>query len=879
MMKSILLAALFLLFCVSMKAQYVNNTSPFADKPADSYSNFKDENGKPGVLIWGNAKPNDFGSRSVTFNYDGVRKVNQVPTPGVHPRIYFGPDDLPEIRKNLKETQCGQACWKNILSWTAMMKGDYDDTKEYAKPDVWQGGFGGLHGRVPLFRLGVPRANGMAYNHNTLAKDIYDGLANGTATSFPKYYWDVFSLEAFRCLIENDEVGAKKLGKAAMTALEIDISKRDSAQAGLIKPITRNSTIAVQTIKDANGKKIIKPNEQPIGGFQLAFTYDFIFNWLTPDQKKAMHDELAENTWSHDNYGTFNTSESSRSNWATFSYWLFEVLAIEGEPGFNDLKVKGMYRGWHNLMTYGWFQSGATFEGEAKNQLGMDGIVTFAKRTKMYGFEDISGHPYLQAYARNFLPHSIIPTQDGFVKYDLLGGSRSKGGGFTICDLLGLKYMFPTDKKIDWVYHTAMRDDYSDVPDRPDGYYNGLLFFSIFATDFDKDNNDPSKLNLGNTFFCGERALMMTRSSWTTKDALMLNLHTRQANGGHPSADRNCIMVAGAGRVWSPVQGGYAFTNNKQSVVVIDKHPQDEHTPASMVDFKDESFATFAVGDAKYAWDYNNKEQERKKGFYTAADVRAGKVEMPKTGNWELEPNTVNHFSYLKLPYKYLDVPRSETPHWILPTGSVRPFLRQENYPVMKAFRTAGIVRATKPYAIVVDDIAKDDKVHHYDWMLTLEHDIQIVSTTKINDHEMDIILTGNDPDQKNGWDKDSLPAKFNGKVPAKQPMLLVKVLNLNNTLAANTVNIEELRSNNPKNHESNVRKLVIPADAVSPDYKVLLYPFRNGDELPKTSWNSSHTKLTVKWSNTEKQEISFAPNTDGRTHLSIKDGEKEFVL
>ena len=858
MKKSILLVCSSILSVVFVQAQYINNQSPFTDKPADSYSNYKDENSKPGVILWGSLKDKDFGSRNVTFNQEGVRKVNQVPAPGIHPRIYFGPDDLPEIKKNLKETQCGQACWKNILSWTEMMKGNYDDKADYAQPDVWNGNFGGLHGRVPLFRLGIPRAKGMAYNHNTLASDIYNGLANGTAQSFPEFYWDVFSLEAFRCLIENDESGAKKLASAAMTALKIDIAKRDSVRLA---------------------KNITKPNEQPIGRFQLAFTYDFIYNWLNPEQKKTIHDELADNTWSHDNYGTFNTAEASRSNWATFSYWLFEVLAIEGEPGFNDLKVKGMYRGWHNLMTYGWFQSGATFEGEAKNQLGMDGVLTFAKRTKMYGFEDIAGHPYLQAYARKFLPHSIIPMQDGFIKYDLLGGCHGKSGGANISDLLGLKYMFPNDKKIDWVYHIAMKDNYSNVPDRPDGYFNALLFFSIFATDFDKDNNDPTKLDLGNTFFCGERALMMTRSSWTTKDALMLNLHTRQANGGHPSADRNAIMVAGAGRVWSPIQGGYAFDNFKQSIVVIDKHPQDEHSPASMVDFKDEPLATFAVGDAKYAWDYNNKEQERKKGFYSVADVRAGKVEMPKTGNWELEPNTVNHFSYLKLPYSYLDAPRSETPHWIMPTGAVRPFLRQENYPVIKAFRTAGIVRSEKPYALVVDDIQKDDKIHHYDWILTLEHDIQIVSKTKINEHEMDIILTGNDPEQLNGWDKDSLPANYSGKVAAKQPMLLVRVLEMNNRVAENIVNIEEWRSNKPKSNEGNVRRLVIPVDAIAPNFKVLLYPYHEGDELPTTNWNSKHTKVTVKWSNGQKQELDFSNNADGRTHLYIKSGEIIFRL
>ncbi len=846
-MRFSLLFALASLLAVTSSAQFINNKSAFADKPADSYSNYKDENGKPGVLIWGNAEPKDFGIRPVTFNYKGVRNVKQVPAPGIHPRIYFGPDDLPEIRNNLKTTLCGQAAWKNILSWTEMMKGNYDDKADYAQPDIQKGSFGGLHGRVPLYRLGIPRSNGMVYNHHALAAQYYNTLADGTATSFPEYYWHVFSLEAFRCLIENDDKSARKLAKAVITAMKIDQLKRDSIRTA---------------------KKITKPNEEPVGRIQLAFTYDFIFNWLTPEQKTAMHDELAENSWSHDNYGTFNTAEASRSNWATFSYWLFEVLAIEGEPGFNDLKVKGMYRGWCNLMTYGWFQSGATFEGEAKNQLGMDGIITFAKRASLYGFDDISGHPYLQAYAKKFLPHSIIPTRDAFVKYDLLGGSRSKGGGFTVCDLLGLKYMFPNDKTIDWVYHVSMKDDYSNVPDRADGYYNGLLFYAIFAQDFDPTNNQPEKLGLGNTFFCGERALMMTRSSWESKDALMLNLHTRQANGGHPSADRNAIMLAGAGRVWSPVQGGYAFDNFKQSMVVIDKHAQDEHTPATLVEFKDEPLATFATGNAKYAWDWNNKEQERKKGYYTVADVRAGKVEMPANGQWELEPNTVNDFSYLKLPYPYLNQPRSETPHWILPKGAVRPFLRQPNYTVKKAFRTAGIIRSEKPFALVVDDIAKDDQAHHYDWILTLEHDIQIVSVNKTNDGEMDILLTGDDPNQLEGFGKDSLPAKYSGKPAKNQPMLLVRVLQVNDPSAFKAVNIEEWRPLGAKPKESPVRKLVIPADAISPDFKVMLYPYRNGEELPKTSWRRD--VLSVKWENGKKQTITFKPDANGLNHLSL---------
>jgi len=859
MKKTILLLGFFALSNSFVNAQFKNNQSAFADKPADSYSNFKDENGKPGVLIWGKAPINDFGSRTVTFNYNGLRKLPQAPAPGVHPRIYFSPDELPDIQRRLKETKCGQAAWKNIISWTEMMKGKYNDKADYAQPDVWKGQFGGLHGRVPLFRLGVPRKNGMAYNANTLAADYYDGLANGTIQSFPEFYWDVFSLEAFRCLIENDEQGAKKLAAATYTALKIDQLKRDSLR---------------------QAKQITKPDEQPVGRFQLAFTYDLIFKWLSPEQKKAMHDELAAGTWSHDNYGTFNTAVSSRSNWATFSYWLFQVLGIEGENGFNDLKVKGMYRGWRNLMTYGWFQSGATYEGEAKNQLGMDGILLFAKRMDMYGFDNLAAHPYLQAYVQEFLPQSIIPTLNGFVRYDLLGNCHLKGGSPNINDLLGLKYMFPNDKRIDLIYHTAMRDDYANVPDQPGGYYfNALLFYAIFASDFDESPTPVADLKMPKTFFCGERALMMTRSSWDTKDALMLNMHTRQANGGHPYSDRNAIMLTGAGRVWSPTQYN-AFENTKHSLLSIDGMKQDEHSPGKMVAFKDTAFATFCAGDAKYAWDWNNKEQEKPggKGYYTVADVRAGKVEMPKKGKWELEPNTVNDFNFLKLPYDYLNVPRSETPHWILPVGAVRPFLREVNYPVAKAFRTAGIVRSDKhPFALIVDDMAKDNEVHHYDWVLTLEHDIQLVKTTKTNEHEMDIILTGDDPEQNDSWGKDTLQTMYSGTPAANKPMLLVRVLNVNNNNPQNMPTITEWRKTNPKAKEIPVRKLTIPADAVDAKFKILLYPYRNGEEIPTTSWNSKHDKVTVKWKNGQKQEILFTDNPDGRTRLLITSDKTSF--
>jgi hypothetical protein len=792
--------------------------SPFAQRTCLSYAS-PNVNGKPVEIPWSEFHPLDFGPRQVQYDLSGVRAVRQVPPPGVHPRILFTPDDLPDIRRRLKETRCGQAAWNNLLCWTEMMKGRYDDKAPYASNDVWKGNFGGLHGPVPLFRLGIPREKGFAYNHHPKAAEVYRSLVAGTAQEFPPFYWNVFALEAFRCLVAGDEAGAKDLAAAVVTAMKLDQAKR---------------------VVDRQAKKQSGPPDQPVGTFQLAFCYDFLHNNLTPQQRSAIHDELAESTWHHDNYGTFNKATASRSNWATFSYWLFETLAIEGEPGFNDLKVRGMYRGWRNLFTYGWFQSGATFEGEAKNQLGMDGVIPFALRQTMYGFENPCGHPYLRAYLTRFTPYSVIPTLDGFIKYDLLGGAHGRP---MPPDLLGAKFMFPDDKVIDWVYRSAVGEHYENVPDRCDGYRNDLLFYLVYAMDFDPANNHPAKLGLGNTFFCGERALMMTRSGWD-KDALLLNLHTRQANGGHPFADRNSIVLAGAGRVWSPP--GYAsFQTPENSLVCIDNQTQDLAVPGRIVDFVDRPQATFAVGDAAYCWNWKYRFVPEPKGPWTIEDAKLERVVIPP--GWEPEVHSVNDFAYTKLPWSYLNDPIFQAPHWLLKDGYARPTVRQANFPVQKAFRTAGLVRGEYPYALVVDDIRKDDAVHHYDWIFTLEKDIKIVKSEP-HGAELDVLLQGDDS-------------------PAR---LLVRVLHRNTTAGREDApRVEDLNNAADPKKYGPIRRLVIPTDAVAPDFKILLYPHHTGDPLPTTTASDDHAAVTVAWPR-QTDQIRFTPGALGKTDLTI---------
>ncbi len=834
--------------------------SPFAGKTAVSYSSYSLD-GKRIDPVWGTIAPEDFGPRDAELRFDlrGIRPLNQVPPPGVHPRILCTPADLPEIRRRIRETRAGQEAWKNLLCYSNLLRGVYDPAAEYARsprPILNNG----VPSRVPLTRMDVQ-------SKNEVAQARYQALIKGESSRDAGPLWNVFALEAFRCWIEGDAARARDLASAVVNALKIDQARRAEKLKEKPAPIT-----------------------QPVAGIQLAYIYDFLHGYLTEDQRRTLHEELANGTWLHDNYGTFNEATTSRSNWATFSYWLIQVLAIEGEPGFNDLKVRGMYRGWRNLLTYGWFPSGATFEAEGKNQLGMDGIIAFAMRSEAYGFKPLAGHPHLLAYAREFLPKSLNPSRDGFIKYDLLGGARARP---PIHDLVGLKYLFPNDKIIDWAYRYAVGDAYENVPNRAENgvydaafggsYQNPLLYFLIFATDYDPSNHDPSAFKLSNTFFCGERALMMTRSGWD-REALMLNLHVRQASTGHPFADRNAIMVAGAGRVWSPIAGwgADADKNINNSVVVIDDQPQANFIAARLVDFDDKPLATFAVGDAKYAWDWSWKplDPRGRGGIYTVDDVRNNRVRLD--GGWELEPHSVNDFNFIKRDLPYLNAPLAEQPSWNLVKGALRPVGRQPNYPVQRAFRTAGLVRGSHPYALVVDDIQKDDQTRNYTWYLTLEPDLQIVSIKRRGAREMDILLTGDDPSQANP--PESLQAPLpplrdpSRPVPKGQPMLLLRFLDHRNTPATATHSepkeptiLENPLPEKPKAGTTRIRRLAVSANAIAPEFKVLIYAYREGQPLPETTWTGQSVALEI---GDQKDRIDFEESVSGRTRIQIhRDG------
>lgn len=790
--------------------------SAYGDKTVWSY------HGKD-PLPWAGFKPKDFGSTKVEFSGQGVRSVGRVPAGGVHPRIFFSPEDLPAIRRRIKEDRGAAEAWKNLLCYANALKLTYDEKADYAQPD-WERGNQRTHGRVPVFRVG---------GYDPKRENYYALLAAGQrpAKTYekdpPATFFKGASVEALRCLIEDDAAAGKTLAAAVATAVKLEQERRakDDKPVGPGQPP--------------------KPSTPRLACANLGLIYDFLFNFMTPEQRQLVHDELVTiSAWS-DNYGTFNDAEASRSNWACFNYWVWDLVALHGEPGFNDLKFLGLYRGWRNFYTYSFFDSGAAYEGEGKLLFGLDAAVAMDRIAPEFGLEPLTWHPLPRRYLASFLARSMLPARGSYAVFDILGGM---GEGLTTPgDLVVAKYLFPDDKSLDFVYRAHVGDDYRRLPSSLHHIVNEVVTSALFATTFDPALR-AEDLGLPLSFVCGQRALAMARSSWDA-DATFLTMHVRGASGGHPYPDRNGIMLAAEGRPWVTIPrkdiGGWAM-----NTVLIDGAEQTETTPGRVVDVSDGPLATFMTGDAKYCWDWVWASASKNLAGQpvSRADVAAGTVD---TGaSWSLVKQSFNDFAWTQTDHELSKRPLATSPSWIAPRGELTPVIRQPNAPVLRAFRTAGLVRGPRPYVLVVDDVQRDPLPTGYDWNLTLPADVVQVSPQAGLGMEGDVILTGTA----------SLDAA--GAVKPGQPALLVRVLDCRGERRPIAVAPRE-----------NLVLLSLTTRAVAPDFKVLMHAFRMGDPLPTTTWDAGRAAVTVAFPD-QTDVLAFSPTPAGRTALSItRDG------
>ncbi len=800
---------------------------------------------QPGGFIYGwdnydNSDTPGLGAREVVWNTEGLRDIPHAPPEGIHPRIFFGPDDIPDIKSRLENLESGQAVRQQIHAYTLLMlvgTGNYNQNADYALDDFgnrWVGNAGHWSAESHYSQL-------VAENPNVWT-DVEIKRKHITAS--------IMSMLALECLLFENEMNE-----------DVGVSYADLAQ-DLAKALTFWASLAIDD-------PLVEPSSNHFnhfGGMHTAITYDLLHGFMTEDQRVIVRQAIAKIIPDEPRHGAYLPAYTCTSNWATLnSFEIIPNLVLEGEAGYKPELTERWMRTLHTFVNYGWYSSGAGYEGLGKNYLFMPTLIACAKR----GYS-LLGHPHVRAYGQQFLPAITQPFGHAFTSYDVWGGSgedaETGGYKFKSSDAIGLKWIFPNDPTVDfmwknyiqqWIKNDSEGYVYQQIlPD--DSYYNYFVPAAAFALDYSPgDWQAEADATVEIDYFADDRGLAVMKSS-TDKNALGVQFHCRQDMGGHTHGDRNDFTLSGLGRIW--VRKSYGGSNFQptwfHSTILIDDEgmgvgdPDGDkcRQPGKILEYTPDEAMTKVAGDATYAysWEWHWSPQ-------------TGDHPWLGTDDWTAIEETWNDFQYTPRSEAHFNMPFYEFPHWHQ-EGKFERMVKRPFNPMEKVMRTVAMVKGENPFVLVVDDLKKDANTHNFKWLAQLARDLTIEETVvnlNNDNYRNDVILHE--------------PATTGNR------RLLVRILNNEGydgsapNAVMDTLEYFDYFNGTPYNDNPNLDRprLIVESNSVEPDFKIMLFPFVENQELPTTNWNTTRDTLTVIF-NEEEQIFAFPVNNDGRTEIEI---------
>jgi hypothetical protein len=699
------------------------------------------------------------------------------PKVGVHPRILISPEDVPALRKQLKDTASGRRAIAAIRGWVS------NAALKKAAP------------------LGAVYSGLVAGEAKALDAAANGWWRNNTAVTL--------GLMAFDAMITDNQDSAKEVAKAVVTYAQI--------AGGVITP---------------HGYKSINPDTS------LGYAYDFLYNYMTAEQQDIIRKVIAQATKGKKSHGMSMAPEKRTYNWMPHGMKLVLLaLAIEGEDGYDPDIYPASVEVMKDFLTYGIYPDGVPRECMHYFNFGMavgaPALVAMARRG-----DNLFGAPFY-GKLKTWYSQSVEPFGYAFSMH----GDTSNDHGGLIPNYVLMKKVFPEDPEVEFAWRNRIRDNYTGA-----SYRGDFLFMALFGSDWQGGANTektpeadqwgvdntgekqarptpeiwkPARQNPSTSLFSPYRGFMIARTGWT-KDAMVMHFECRRdaLGPGHNHANQNDFTLSALGRKWVVERGFHRSETKHHSCILIDGKGQGCFAaPGLITAYMDSPVATFSTGDASYAYTYRH------------------------TFPWRVG-NKANK------GFKWEDSPIS---------GAARAI----DNPVLHACRTAMLVKGKFPYALILDNIQKDDNEHVYDWLMQVPKDLIL----------------------KNASATQAVLAEQNAK--ENSPELLVEILNQNQTVD-NTLSdaVEPLRletfslRRSPNSGRSDVfgleKKLVLSSRAVAPEYKIMLYPHRPGSQMPKVERKSDTYTVTFPG---QKDVYQFYKQANGREGVSLNRNNGEYIL
>ena len=443
-----------------------------------------------------------------------------------------------------------------------------------------------------------------------------------------------------------------------------------------------------------------------------------------------------------------------------------------------------------------------------------------------------------------------------------------------------LKYMYPDDPAVDYFYAARapeLEKKYGDMESCIFGLDPGIRDMKEAL----KPVAETKKMPL--TRFDPEEALVTMRSGWDD-NALLIDFDDGWKNCGHMNAEKNSFAFFALGRSWALPPGYHKVYSGWQASVQF-QHPAWAKCPET------EGYVGENPNDPPYLTN---------SGYIRSFPTPPGKLlevkESPDQSWASAAGDASTAYNYMcSTEGERLDIPRSEFMYpGLLPDVLRRMPQAKEMFvdgingtyhnkdlylipspitAVKMATRTILMSRGKRPYVLIVDDFRKGDTPTNYRWMFN--------NPSRGEDGKKDKEGEFLQAIEPGSTSTDAILYHLNdkGSEPGK-PRLLVRDVSESNNSSQPVIRMDQTKFKVPKEINDfylaeDVNRLFIQRNnVVDPKYKVLLFPFRTGESLPKTTWNDDHTKLTVDKGNGDVDILTFSTNpADHRTMVDLKHG------
>ena len=798
-----------------------------------------------------------------TSDLDGFAsgRVSKVPAPGVHPRILLSPEDLPDLRRRLKDTETGRALYATLKSRTdAALR----DPKEWSSQLYAKLAAGDEAGVLALV-------------------DEKKGFPRGIGHYQPWLYAIV--MESFDAMISGDEAQGKQAATAVATYAKLIGPHLEKVLSGPMNDdVWRAKTSGPTTGYGSSDQGM----REGVGGHLLGYAYDFSYNFMTQAQRSTVRGVIATATKGRLWLGARLPHHFRNWNWIVVGLQQpLLALAIEGEEGFDPRVYKLGVEIARDYLTYGISPTGQSTEAVGYTQFGLVWGNPFFVAATRRG-DNLLAHSHHRAMLDWYL-QSLEPSLDHFTSHGD-GGD----GPPAIWTLAMWKYFYPKDLRANFLWQcfatkfegTPLAANATDVKNDPATRHLPVTdSFSPFTGNFhiiepmlwvSDDYGDKPLDAVAQKFptmmFDPVRGSLNARSGWD-KDAATMQFECRvdSVGGSHEHADRTNFTFFALGRAWASEYFRSVETRHHNNILIDGLGQGFWPGPGEWLGYQDKGGLLIAAADAKdaYGWWWPKQIVSEPADF-----------ERFKFARWESYAKEAAIFreKYAKVPVER-DIRPGVVAFW-KGYEKTDPRLWDEDgwpvrlphNPVRRAFRSIVFSHSAKPWLLVVDDIQKDEKERLYEWLMQTGFDTETVSIT-----DNDIIL-GDATVKRNAR---GMPAPKKG-----DRQLLVRVLELNDPADPHlyttkpSFRLESFERKDtlvPENKTGALsgarsfgmdKRLVIASRSVAPDFKILLFPHRHGDALPATAWNEANSQLTLE-AGLEKRTLSFKKDKAGRTLIS----------